>query len=118
MEVPRLGVKSELEPPLYTTATAKRDPSSVCDPHHSSWQHRILNPLSEARDRTCFLMDTSQVLTAGSQWELQEFSESYTNQAEKNESHITQNLKNISNGYLHHSYNKINIVFKNSMGYK
>ena len=26
------------------------DPSCVCDLHHSSWQHRILNPLSEARD--------------------------------------------------------------------
>jgi len=29
--------------------------------HHSSWQHRILNPLSEARDWTCILMDTSQI---------------------------------------------------------
>ena len=27
----------------------------------SSWQHRIFNPLSEARDRTCVLMDTSQI---------------------------------------------------------
>ena len=25
------------------------------------WQHRILNPLSEARDRTCVLMDASQI---------------------------------------------------------
>ena len=30
--------------------------------HHSSWQCQILNPLSGARDRTCILMDTSQVL--------------------------------------------------------
>ena len=29
--------------------------------HHSSWQHRILNPLSEARDQTHILMDTNQV---------------------------------------------------------
>ena len=52
MEVPRLGVKSEIQLPVYTTATATQDPSRVCDLHHSSWQHQILNPLSEARDRT------------------------------------------------------------------
>ena len=34
---------------------------SVCHPHHASWQHRILNLLSEARDGTCVLMDTSQI---------------------------------------------------------
>ena len=33
----------------------------VCDIQHSSRQHRILNPLSKARDRTCILMVTSQV---------------------------------------------------------
>ena len=31
-------------------ATAMPDPSRVCELHHSSWQHWILNPLSEARD--------------------------------------------------------------------
>ena len=36
-------------------------PSCVCDLHHSSWQRLILNPLSEARDRTRILMDTGQV---------------------------------------------------------
>ena len=36
------------------------DPSSVCDLHHSSQQHRILNPPSEARDQTCVLMVPSQ----------------------------------------------------------
>ena len=30
--------------------------------HHSSWQHQILNSLSEARDRTHILMDTGWVL--------------------------------------------------------
>ena len=59
MEVPRLGIKSEIQ--LLATATATRDPSHVCDLHHSSWQHQILNPLSEARDRKCFLMNTSQI---------------------------------------------------------
>ena len=32
-----------------------------CKLHHSWRQHQILNPLSEARDRTCILNDTSQV---------------------------------------------------------
>ena len=50
MEVPRLRVKSELQLPAYTTATAMPDPSNVCDLHHSSRQHWILNPLSEASD--------------------------------------------------------------------
>ena len=31
MQVPRLGVKSELQPPAYTTATEKPDPSRVFD---------------------------------------------------------------------------------------
>ena len=48
MEVPRLGIISELQ--LLATAAAVPDPSCVCDLHHSSWQHRILNPLSKARD--------------------------------------------------------------------
>jgi len=56
MEVPRLGVKLELLLPAYTRATAMPDLSHVCDLHHSSWYHRILNPLSKARDRTLNLM--------------------------------------------------------------
>ena len=35
--------------------------SHVYHLHHSSQQHRILNPLSKARDRTGILMDTSWV---------------------------------------------------------
>ena len=62
MEVPRLGVESELQLPAYTTAIAMRDLSWICDLHYSSWQRWILNPLSEVRDRTLVLMDTSQVL--------------------------------------------------------
>ena len=61
IEVPRLGFKSELYLPAYTTATATRDLSCLCDPHHRSWQHRILNPLSEVKDRTRILMDDSQL---------------------------------------------------------
>ena len=36
------------------------DPSLVRDLHHSSCQCRVFNQLSEARDRTCILMDASQ----------------------------------------------------------
>ena len=61
MKVPRLGVKSELQLPTYTTATATQDLSRVCDLHHSSRQCQIFNPLSEARDRTQVLMDASRV---------------------------------------------------------
>ena len=35
--------------------------SCICDLHHSSQQCWILNPLSEGKDRTHVLMDTSQV---------------------------------------------------------
>ena len=62
MEVPRLGrLKLELQLPAYTTATAVQELSQVCDLYHSSLQHRIPDPLSEAKDQTCVLMDTSQV---------------------------------------------------------
>ena len=48
MEVPRLGIKLEFC-------------SCSCLPTPQSQQHRILNPLNEARDQTHILMDTSQV---------------------------------------------------------
>ena len=60
MEAPRLGAELELQLPAYTTAT--RDLSRICDLHHSSQQCLILNPLSEARDGTHNLRDTSWVL--------------------------------------------------------
>ena len=51
MEVPRLGVESELQLPAIATATATPmpDPSHICD------------PLNEARDQTHILMDTSRI---------------------------------------------------------
>ena len=61
MVVPRLGVKLELQPPAYATATAMPYPSYICDLHHSSGQCRILNPLIEAWDQNCVLMNTSQI---------------------------------------------------------
>ena len=57
MEVARLGDKLELQ--LPATATAMPDLSQVCDLHQSSWQHRILNLPSEARDQNHNLMDPS-----------------------------------------------------------
>ena len=58
VEVPRLGVESELQLLAYTTATATPHPSLVRDLCCSSQQCRILNWLNEARDRTRTLMDT------------------------------------------------------------
>ena len=59
MEVPRLGVQSELQFLTYTTAPAWPDLSCVCDLHQSSWQCQILNPLRGARDWTHILIATS-----------------------------------------------------------
>ena len=43
MEVPKLGVESELQLPAYTTATATPNLSHVCHLHYSSGQRQILN---------------------------------------------------------------------------
>ena len=59
MEAPRLGVESELQLSAYITATP--NPSHVCNLHHSSWQHWILNPLREAKDQTRNLMVPSWI---------------------------------------------------------
>ena len=61
MEVPRLGVESELQLFAYPTATAMPDPSHSFNLHHSSWQCQILNPLIKARDRTHNLMVPSWI---------------------------------------------------------
>ena len=54
MEVPRLGVESELQLQAYDTAMAmlvlRLVLSCICDLHHSLWQPQILNPVSEARN--------------------------------------------------------------------
>ena len=55
MDVPRLGVESELQLLACTTATATQDLSRVWDLRHSSQQCWILNPLSQARDQTRIL---------------------------------------------------------------
>ena len=50
MEVPRLGVESELWLLAYAIATAMWDLSSICDLHQSSQQCQTLNSFSKARD--------------------------------------------------------------------
>ena len=47
--VPRLGVESELQLPIYAIAIAAWALSHIFYLHHSSGQCQILNPLSEAR---------------------------------------------------------------------
>ena len=61
MEVPRLGVELKLQLAAYARAIAVSDPSHICDLHHSSKQRWILNPLTEARDRTRNLMVPSLI---------------------------------------------------------
>ena len=61
MKIPSLGVKLELQLLAYATATAILDPSHVFDLYHSLRQSWIPDPLSESRDQTCILMDTSQI---------------------------------------------------------
>ena len=61
MEILRLGVESELQLPAYTTVIPMQELSLICNLHHTSQQHQILSPLSEARNRTHILLDISQV---------------------------------------------------------
>ena len=56
MEVPRLGGKSELQLPVYTTVTGIQELSHIYNLHCSLQPCQILNPLSEARDQTCILI--------------------------------------------------------------
>ena len=55
MEVPRPGVKLELQLPAYATAVV--DLSHICNLYHNLWQCWILNSLSQARDRPRILTD-------------------------------------------------------------
>ena len=49
-EVPRVGIKSELQLQAYAAATPTPDSSHICDLGCSLQQYQMLNPLSEARD--------------------------------------------------------------------
>ena len=61
MEVPRLGIESELQLLAYSTATAMQDQSHNFELHHGPQQCCICNPLSEARDLPCILMDPNWI---------------------------------------------------------
>ena len=73
MEVPRLGVKLELQLLAYATAAATANQRCICDLHHSSWQRRVLNPLNEARNGTESSGILVWIITAESQRELWPF---------------------------------------------
>ena len=60
VEVPRLGVKLELQLPACQIWTTP-DLSCICDLYRSSWQCQILDPLSKAKVRTRVFMDASWV---------------------------------------------------------
>ena len=60
MEVPRLGVKLEQQLLAYITATAMQDSSHACNLITTA-HGDAGSSLSEARDWTHILMDTSQV---------------------------------------------------------
>ena len=63
MDVPRLGVESELQLLAYSKATVTPDLGHIynlCAPACS--KHQIFNPLSEARDRNRILTETTSGL--------------------------------------------------------
>ena len=73
MEVPRLGTEWELQLLAYTTATATQGSKPRYRPTPQLTAMPILNPLSEARNRTCNLMVASQIrfcCTSGNSQEL------------------------------------------------
>ena len=61
MKVLRLGVESEMQLLAYTTAIAAPDPTCICDLCNSLQQCWIFNPMSEYKNQTSILMDTSQI---------------------------------------------------------
>ena len=62
MEVARLGVKLELQLPTYATATSNTGSELRLRPTPQlTGTPEPYNPLSEARDQTGILLDTSRV---------------------------------------------------------
>ena len=59
IEVPRLGIRLELQLPTYATTMATPDPSHLCNLHHNLWQLWILNPLNETGVWTHILTETT-----------------------------------------------------------
>ena len=65
MEIPKLGLNWN-----YSCQPMPQPQQLGIQAAHDSWQRWILNPLSEARDRTCIFMDTSGFITTEPQQEL------------------------------------------------
>ena len=61
LEVPGLGVSSELHLPAYATVTQHQIWAASVTYTTSHGQCRILNPLRRDSDQTCVLMDTPRV---------------------------------------------------------
>ena len=57
----------------YATSTATKDLSCICKLYHSSWQHRIFNPLSKAtlEPASSSWISVGFVATTEPQWELE-----------------------------------------------
>ena len=70
MDVPRLGVKSELQLAAYTTATATPDLSLACALDQSSQQCRILTPRVRPGIKPTALCAPVGIVTAEPQGEL------------------------------------------------
>ena len=64
MEIPGLGVESELQLPAYTAATATPDPKRIFDLHHHSGQRWILNHLVRPRMKPVSLWILARFVTA------------------------------------------------------
>ena len=67
MEVPRLGVKLQLQLPAYTTATATPNLSMSATNTIAHGNAGSFNPMNKAGDQTCIFIDTSHVLNLLSQ---------------------------------------------------
>ena len=66
MEFPRLVVVIE----AAGASLSKTGSECVCGLYHSSLRHQIPDPLRKAKDQTCILMDSSQIISTAPQWEL------------------------------------------------
>ena len=73
IEVPRLGVESELHLLAYTTATAMQDPSCISDLHHSSRPHQIPLMRPEIEPTSSWIL--VGFVPAEPQWELSQLPE-------------------------------------------
>ena len=58
-EVPKLGIKLELQLKAYATVRATLELSHICDIYCGFQQYWILNQSSKAKDQTCILTETT-----------------------------------------------------------